>query len=274
MEVYFNDIRTKLADRLDTATKNIKIAMAWFTNQVLFQVLITKAAGGTKIELILSDSEANFNLLKSPKFELLQKKGAKVYVIRSFDSLQFMHHKFAIIDEVQVITGSYNWSNNANTNHENIIIISDPKVAKVYSLQFDELLKKEICVSLDQFKISYKTKSVESIKEADNSLFELAEQFNQEVERGMNEANSLRLGLRKSIIDDLIKRYTAVGAARKLSNDSEQSGFLKLVAENRADLTFEYLTAKSKFAKLFDAVTIKNAKEKLRPYLRDKVNDL
>jgi phosphatidylserine/phosphatidylglycerophosphate/cardiolipin synthase-like enzyme len=35
-----------------------------------------------------------------------------------------MHHKFCIIDGYVVITGSYNWSYNAENNDENILICS------------------------------------------------------------------------------------------------------------------------------------------------------
>jgi hypothetical protein len=80
--------------------------------------------------------------------------------------------------------------------------------------------------------------------------------------------------LRMDIIQNMIDRYTAVGAAKKLSNDDEQSGFIKLVTINRADLTFEHHTARSRFQKLFDKTTIKNAKEKLRPYLGNEVDNL
>ncbi len=90
----------------------------------------------------------------------------------------------------------------------------------------------------------------------------------------MAEAKRLNLGLRMDIIDGMIKRYSAVGAAKKLSNDDEQSGFIKLVSENRADLTFEYLTARSHFAQLFDKPTIANAKNKLKPYIGIAVDQL
>jgi hypothetical protein len=99
-----------------------------------------------------------------------------------------------------------------------------------------------------------------------STLAALARHFGKEIARAMSEVDQLKLGIRMNIIDGMIKRYSAVGAARKLSNDPEQSGFIKLVTVNRADLTFEYMTARREFSQLFDPVTIKNAKNKLRPY--------
>jgi len=49
-----------------------------------------------------------------------------------------MHHKVIIIDNQIVITGSYNFSNNAEyENDENILIIHDPKIADLF---YDEYL--------------------------------------------------------------------------------------------------------------------------------------
>ena len=54
-----------------------------------------------------------------------------------------LHHKYAIIDgldgslDSKVITGSHNWSANANfTNDENIVIIHNPRVANEYFQEF------------------------------------------------------------------------------------------------------------------------------------------
>jgi hypothetical protein len=272
MEAYFSDIRSKIVERIDKAESSIKIAMAWFTNQVLFQLLLDKAAGGTKIELIISSSETNFIPGSSLQFEALQRKGANVKVLISYEGYQFMHHKFAVIDDKEVITGSYNWSNNAHTNYENILIIADIPVARTFTLQFERLMQNENIRSLNDFKYHNNLNSVQTDIQTDAALFSLSREFGEEVTSSMQEARNLNLGIRMDIIEGMIKRYTAVGAARKLSNDDEQSGFIKLVTVNRADLTIEYLTAKSHFEKLFDKVTIKNAKAKLYPYIGDKVN--
>ena len=48
-----------------------------------------------------------------------------------------MHHKVIIIDDETVITGSYNYSKNAeNSNDENILIIKNAKIASRYFKEF------------------------------------------------------------------------------------------------------------------------------------------
>lgn len=53
-----------------------------------------------------------------------------------------MHHKFAIIDNEAVLTGSYNWTRSAaNYNHENILITHDRDTVLAYCQEFDKLWK-------------------------------------------------------------------------------------------------------------------------------------
>ena len=50
------------------------------------------------------------------------------------------HHKFAVIDEVVVLTGSMNWSESTEAwNYENVVTIRDSQIAKAYSKEFDSL---------------------------------------------------------------------------------------------------------------------------------------
>lgn len=272
--VYFNDIRSHIVDKIETAQNSIKVAMAWFTNKVIFQLLIDKAAGGVKVDLVLSDSDINFASAYALKFESLTRKGANVVVSISNSGYHFMHHKFVVIDKKSVITGSYNWSNNAHNNHENIMILDDAGVANIYDIQFDRLLNSEDTIPLSNFLEENLLKADCDVRAADSALADLTEEFNRQIASAMVIAAELNLGIRMSIIDGMIKRYTAVGAAKKLSNNAEQSGFKKLMEVNRSELTFEYLTARERFAPLFDKLTIRNAKEKLRPYLRDAVDAL
>ena len=52
-----------------------------------------------------------------------------------------MHNKFCVIDNQVVITGSYNWTSNAEfRNEENISIIKDNKTASDYSVKYRNLI--------------------------------------------------------------------------------------------------------------------------------------
>lgn len=51
-----------------------------------------------------------------------------------------LHHKFAVIDHQEVIVGSHNWSDAANTsNDEALLVIRDPTIARNYSDEFSRL---------------------------------------------------------------------------------------------------------------------------------------
>ena len=51
-----------------------------------------------------------------------------------------MHNKFAIFDGKLMVTGSYNWTNNAERfNYENAIFITDPNIIKQYQREFDTM---------------------------------------------------------------------------------------------------------------------------------------
>jgi phosphatidylserine/phosphatidylglycerophosphate/cardiolipin synthase-like enzyme len=51
----------------------------------------------------------------------------------------FMHNKLLVIDDSLVITGSYNFSENAEANDENLIFIESAAVAAAFTGYFDEL---------------------------------------------------------------------------------------------------------------------------------------
>jgi phosphatidylserine/phosphatidylglycerophosphate/cardiolipin synthase-like enzyme len=55
------------------------------------------------------------------------------------DKNDFMHNKVMIIDDKVVITGSYNFSENAELNDENMLIIESKSVAGAYGKYFDAL---------------------------------------------------------------------------------------------------------------------------------------
>jgi phosphatidylserine/phosphatidylglycerophosphate/cardiolipin synthase-like enzyme len=53
----------------------------------------------------------------------------------------FMHNKALIIDDNTVVTGSYNLSENAESNDENLLVIKSHEVALAYERYFDILYR-------------------------------------------------------------------------------------------------------------------------------------
>ena len=51
-----------------------------------------------------------------------------------------LHHKFAVIDNKTVITGSFNWSPSAaHTNDETLLVIHSPQLAKHFTREMDRM---------------------------------------------------------------------------------------------------------------------------------------
>jgi phosphatidylserine/phosphatidylglycerophosphate/cardiolipin synthase-like enzyme len=51
-----------------------------------------------------------------------------------------LHHKFAVIDNKTVITGSFNWSPTAaHTNDETLLVIHSPQLAQHFTREMDRL---------------------------------------------------------------------------------------------------------------------------------------
>lgn len=51
-----------------------------------------------------------------------------------------LHHKFAILDSKKVLTGSHNWSLNANHNNDEVVLlIESPRIAAIYKDEFKRL---------------------------------------------------------------------------------------------------------------------------------------
>ena len=114
-EAIFENIAERIQQEIISAESSIFIAVAWFTNQILFDELIIKAKKGCKVSLIISNDEINSN--SSINYENLNIGSSQVFKIGD-GRKELMHHKFCVIDHDIVITGSYNWSYKAENNFE------------------------------------------------------------------------------------------------------------------------------------------------------------
>jgi hypothetical protein len=132
-EAHFQDIQNRIIERLDAARVSIRIIMAWFTNETLFDKLLEKHAQGIDIKIAIYDDGVNgkhgIDISKLPH-----------YMIKRGKRGGLMHDKFCVVDNQIVITGSYNWTNNAEfRNDENVTIEKDPEQATRFSEEFRRL---------------------------------------------------------------------------------------------------------------------------------------
>ena len=117
-----DEILERIKSELRSAKSEILIAMAWFTNQDLYHIIRDKLKENVKVSLILSDQPDNEKL----DFDLLVKLGLNFTKIKNV-GYGMMNLKFCVIDRTLAISGSYNWSNNAKNNHEQVLITNYPK---------------------------------------------------------------------------------------------------------------------------------------------------
>ncbi|EEC02081.1 MULTISPECIES: phospholipase D family nuclease [spotted fever group] len=112
---------------IDKASSSIYVQAYGFTDVDIADSLIAAHKRGVKVKILLDKSN-----LYSKYSKLAKIKSAGIDVL--IDNVPgIAHNKVMIIDEYTVITGSFNFSKNADyKNAENIIIINDPIVSGQY----------------------------------------------------------------------------------------------------------------------------------------------
>ena len=147
-QAIFENIEKKILVNLKNAKNSIKVAVAWFTNPTFFNLVLEKKKDGVDVQIILADDIANF---KNPSVNFQELIDLNGFVsISRFPIL--MHHKFCLIDDRLLITGSYNWTLSAeHRNIENIILTTDLKLIHAFEEEFFSLIEKtEKLISIKQ----------------------------------------------------------------------------------------------------------------------------
>lgn len=138
-EILFEDIHRQIVSEIREAKYVIWIAMAWFTDPVLFAELVKKKNQGVTIEIVVDNNEKNRNAEFSLDFEF----PTHWVTIQSLYK-NIMHDKFCIIDFQTVIHGTFNWTKAANFNKETISIDKNRITAEMFADEFIKLKKSDI----------------------------------------------------------------------------------------------------------------------------------
>lgn len=136
-EVYFSlydNPQKEIIKNINQAQASINIAMYIFTDKEIALPLIKARERGVKVRLYLDKDQVDYKYSQS---RFLVQKGIKT---RISSNNYIMHHKFAIIDNRLLLTGSYNWTFSANKrNDENLMVIDDPEIIEIFQNQFVNL---------------------------------------------------------------------------------------------------------------------------------------
>ncbi|MDJ0509503.1 MAG: DUF655 domain-containing protein [Crocosphaera sp.] len=143
-----------IARIINQSKTSINLALFVFSDQNIANTLEAKNNQGISIKVLI-DPEFAFRfysegldllgvaLSNNCKYEKGNKPWSKPINTMGIAELpkgDKLHHKFAIIDEQTVITGSHNWSASANyQNDESLLIINNPMVTAHYQREFNRL---------------------------------------------------------------------------------------------------------------------------------------
>ncbi len=143
-QAYFSpdhDIASVVTGELQAATSSIHVAIYTFTNTDIRDALFDASAVRGVDIAVCADAGQSYTL--SDQREALRMladdAGVEVRVADGFGG-GIMHHKFAIIDQHTVVTGSFNYTRSANEiNDENLVVLSSPELAARYEQAFQDL---------------------------------------------------------------------------------------------------------------------------------------
>ena len=138
VEVYFSPedgALSRLVSLVNGAQHSVYFLAYSFTSDELAAALLERAAAGIQVAGVFEEDQYNSNI--GTEFDNLLAAGLDV---RLDGNPSHMHHKVLIIDEQVVVTGSYNFSNNAEErNDENLLIIHDSGLAAQYLSEFNRV---------------------------------------------------------------------------------------------------------------------------------------
>jgi|GEM_PF-983931 len=130
-------IRDTILQELSSARKTVDVMAFSFTGAEFAAKLRDLCRKGVRVRCLFDTGQAKN---KASRDEYLRKIGAQVFY--SPNRSGKMHHKVFIIDGKTVITGSYNFSKNAESrNDENILLLRSEPIAKLYTEEMNRCIR-------------------------------------------------------------------------------------------------------------------------------------
>lgn len=117
---------------IERANLTIHILIYSFTLDSISEALIAAHNRGVEVMVVFEKSQIS----QYSEYQTLRAAGVPV---RNDTNSKLMHHKVMIVDDMIVLTGSFNWSKSAQEyNNENLIIIQSTYIAAIYEEEFQE----------------------------------------------------------------------------------------------------------------------------------------
>jgi phosphatidylserine/phosphatidylglycerophosphate/cardiolipin synthase-like enzyme len=156
MKIYFSDIKPIIISQLESATKEILVAVSWLTDRELFNVLLNKLQSGISVSIITRNDYLNNHEQALPWKQFIDLGGA----LRFCQPGSMLHYKFCVIDENRAFATSYNWTCFAGTNNrENIMLIDAPVAIESFIDEF-KFLSKQFPIETNPSRISLQSVNI------------------------------------------------------------------------------------------------------------------
>lgn len=139
-----------MIETLQEARKSLDVCVFVISCKELADVLINAHRNGVIVRVI-SDGEQM--TVSGSQIQRLRKVGIQV---RNDSTSYFMHHKFAVVDDKVLASGSLNWTlQGVCGNQENVMITAIPELVAPFSRHFEKLWE-----MYDPRKVEYYVKNV------------------------------------------------------------------------------------------------------------------
>ena len=129
-----HDLRERVISIIEGAKSKMEISLFTISDNDISKSITQAHSRGVKIRVVTDD-------------EKVMDRGSDIFRIKhsgipvKIDSAtSLMHHKFLVVDNHKVLTGSYNWTRTASEiNNENILVTDNARIVQAFSEEFERL---------------------------------------------------------------------------------------------------------------------------------------
>ena len=149
MQVLFSaedEVATHLLPYLENAQSSIRFLAFSFTHDAMGEIMRERGKAGVDLMGVFEKTGS------STEYSELGTMYCEGFRVRRDENGGFLHHKVIIVDERIVITGSFNFSDNADeSNDENVLIVDNSEIASLYIQEFNRIWAMSSDPSPDKF---------------------------------------------------------------------------------------------------------------------------
>lgn len=128
--------RSIITSQINSAIQNLRICVFTISDDVITNSIITAHKRGVKVQIITDNDKRSD---EGSDIDYIREMGVP---IKMDATPNHMHHKFMVVDERALLTGSYNWTRSAALyNHENVLFTTEGGVIRSYLKEFSQLWK-------------------------------------------------------------------------------------------------------------------------------------